>query len=152
MKTSFFKHSFCRQCRSFCFIAGIIFLVGCDSTSTPPPPAPEKVLETKTGLASFYGPGLEGQKTASGEVLDSKEMIAAHPTYPMGTIIRVTNLENGDTVRVRVSDHGPTKQNRKEGVIIDRSKGAADKIKMLSDGRVEVKVEVLQWGKDSIAK
>jgi rare lipoprotein A len=70
----------------------------------------------------------------------------------MGTIIRVTNLETGDTVRVRVSDHGPTKQNRKEGVIIDLSKGAADKIKMVSDGRVEVKVEVIQWGKDSIAK
>jgi rare lipoprotein A len=130
----------------------IFFLAGCDSSpeSATPVAVAEPVLESKTGLASFYGPGLEGQKTASGEIFDSDEMVAAHRRYPMGTIVRVTNLENGDTVRVRVSDRGPTKENRDEGVIIDLSKGAAKKIRMLSDGRVQVKLEVLKWGNDTL--
>ena len=138
--------------RCLCLIAMLIYLQSCNSTPTSPPPEPaiEQVLETKMGFASFYGPGLEGQKTASGEILDSREMTAAHPSYPMGTIVRVTNLENGDTVRVRVSDHGPTRKNRNEGVIIDLSKGAASRIRMVSEGRVRVKVEVLEWGKDSL--
>ena len=151
MSTSFLKqNSSVRGYKLLGLITNIVFFACCNSEPAPPPPAPEKILETKTGFASFYGPGLEGQKTASGEILDSKELTAAHPTYPMGTIIRVTNMENGDTVRVRVSDLGPTKQNRKEGVIIDLSKGAAEEIRMVSDGRVEVKVEVLEWGKDSL--
>lgn len=158
MSLSSVIHSFYSGCKLICLIAQLIYLASCNSTpsptstATPPAKPAEQVLETKTGFASFYGPGLEGRKTASGEILDSDELTAAHPSYPMGTIIRVTNVGNGDTVRVRVSDSGPTKKNRQEGVIIDLSKGAASKIRMVSDGRVKVKVEVLEWGKDTLSK
>lgn len=121
----------------------------CNSEPDPPaaPPATE-IKETKTGMASFFGPSLEGQKTASGEIFNSKEMVAAHPSYPFGTMVRVTNLENNDTVQVRIIDRGPTAVNRKEGVIIDISKGAAEKLNMVSEGKVRVQVDVLEWGEE----
>ena len=112
----------------------------------PQQPIVPEVKETKTGLASYYGRAFDGQKTASGETFNSNEMVAAHPTYPLGTIVRVTNLANNDTVRVRISDRGPTRVNRKEGVIIDLSRGAAQKINMIAAGREKVQVEVLEWG------
>jgi rare lipoprotein A len=114
----------------------------------PEPVAPviPEVKETKTGKASFYGRAFDGQKTTSGEIFDSDDMVAAHPTYPFGTIVRVTNLATKDTVRVRISDRGPTRVNRKEGVIIDLSRGAAKKINMIAAGREKVQVEVLEWG------
>lgn len=106
-----------------------------------------KVKETQTGLASFYSRSLHGERTASGEKFNNNEMVAAHPTYPFGTIVRVTNLKKGRIVEVRVIDRGPTKKNRAEGVIIDLSRAAAEKLKMTRDGRTRVKVEVLEWGK-----
>lgn len=133
-------------------LAALLFILSfyyssCKSEPDPPvaPPVPE-IKETKTGLASFYGLAFEGQKTTSGEIFHSKEMVAAHPSYPFGTVVRVTNLENNDTVQVRIIDRGPTAVNRKEGVIIDISKGAAEKLKMITDGRVRVQVDVLEWG------
>jgi rare lipoprotein A len=104
------------------------------------------IKDSQTGLASYYGHEFEGKETASGETFHSKEMVAAHPTYPLGTVVRVTNLEEGDTVHVRIIDRGPTDENVAEGVIIDMSKGAAQKLGMVKAGRVRVKVEVLQWG------
>ncbi len=106
------------------------------------------IKETKTGLASYYGHSFEGKKTASGEIFDKEEMVAAHPSYPLGTVARITNLEKGGSVEVRIIDRGPTKENVAEGVIIDLSKGAAQKLGMVKEGRVKVKVEVLQWGAD----
>jgi len=106
------------------------------------------IKETQTGLASFYGYAFEGQQTASGETFRSAELVAAHPTYPLGTVARVTNLEAGGSVQVRIIDRGPTDENVSEGVIIDLSKGAAEKLGMVKKGRVRVRVEVLQWGTD----
>ena len=131
-----------------------LFILGCQekpvatAPQEPQQPVVQEVKETKTGLASFYGRAFDGQKTASGETFDSDEMVAAHPTYPLGTIVRVTNLSNNDTVRVRISDRGPTRVNRKEGVIIDLSSGAARKINMIAAGREKVQVEVLEWGQE----
>ncbi len=102
--------------------------------------------ETRTGIASYYGPGLEGKKTASGEVFDKTEMVGAHPTYPFGTRVRVTNLSNGRVVDVRIADRGPTPENQKRGVIIDLSEQAAVKLGFRGKGTTRVKVEVLQWG------
>ncbi|MES2626035.1 MAG: septal ring lytic transglycosylase RlpA family protein, partial [Pseudomonadota bacterium] len=114
----------------------------------PPPAAPE-VLETKTGLASYYHPSLDGDETASGVPFDNTALMAAHPTYPFGTLVRVTNLEKaGAVVEVRITDRGPTAENTAEGVIIDLSGAAAEKLGMIIDGRVQVKVEVLEWGTD----
>lgn len=102
--------------------------------------------ETQTGLASFYGQGLQGNKTASGEIFDKDHMIAAHPKYPFGTKVRVTNLENERAVEVQIVDRGPTRDTQAEGVIIDVSEGAAKKLDILKDGRARVKLDVLEWG------
>lgn len=107
------------------------------------------VLETKVGLASYYARSLHGRETASGETFDRREMVAAHPRYPLGTRVRVTNRKNGRAVEVRINDRGPTRPNRKEGVIIDLSPAAAAKLGMLEDGRSRVRVEVLEWGDDA---
>jgi len=70
-------------------------------------------------------------------------MVAAHPTYPFGTIVRVTNLENGRSATVRILDRGPARAN---GVIIDVSRRAADKLGFIREGRTRVRLEVLRWG------
>jgi rare lipoprotein A len=118
---------------------------GCKSQSVSPP---TPSYETKTGLASFYGQDFQGQETASGEAFDKRELVAAHPTYPMGTKIRVTNITNNQSVEVRVNDRGPNQENQAEGVIIDLSKEAATKLEMVKDGRAKVKLEVVEWGKN----
>ncbi len=87
------------------------------------------------GVASYYGPGYHGKKTASGEVFDMYKMTCAHRTLPFGTMLIVTNLSNSKSVKVRVNDRGPFI----EGVIIDLSLGAANKIG-LKKGEVEIKI------------
>jgi rare lipoprotein A len=147
------KDLFTIQIRIIVISLLVVCISGCQekpvaTTPEPQQPVVPEVKETKTGLASFYGRAFDGQKTASGETFDSDEMVAAHPTYPLGTIVRVTNLSSKDTVRVRISDRGPTRVNRKEGVIIDLSRGAAKKINMIAAGREKVQVEVLEWGQE----
>ena len=122
----------------------IIALVGCiyqQATSDRP-----QVKETQSGLASFYGEEFDGEQTASGETFDKNKLTAAHPSYPTGTVVRVTNLENGGAVEVRITDRGPTNENQDEGVIIDLSQAAAQRLGMVKDGRAQVRVEVLEWG------
>jgi rare lipoprotein A len=108
--------------------------------------ADKQPKETREGLASFIGKTFQGDKTASGETFDKNHLVAAHPSYPFGTRVRVTNLENMQVVEVRISDRGPSAQNRKEGVIIDLSHAAAEKLGFIKDGRVKVRTEVLEWG------
>lgn len=95
------------------------------------------------GLASYYGPGFHGEETASGEIFDQREMVAAHRTLPLGTVVRVTNLENRRQVVLRVIDRGPYGRNFRRGTIIDVSKGAAQRLGFIRDGLVSVRVEVL---------
>lgn len=115
--------------------------LGCKSSADS---TPSSTYESKTGLASFYGQAFQGQETASGETFDKKELVAAHPTYPIGTKVRVTNLTNNQSVEVRINDRGPSKENQAEGVIIDLSKEAAAKLEMINDGRTKVKLEVVE--------
>jgi rare lipoprotein A len=114
--------------------------------ATTKPAARQSVLETYEGLASYYGPGLEGKVTASGATFDKNSMVAAHPSYPFGTLVRVTNLANGRAVIVRVVDRGPAKAAQNEGVLIDLSSGAARNLGFTATGRTKVKLEVLRWG------
>ncbi len=114
-----------------------------------PPQTRETVLQSDSGLASYYARFFEGKKTASGKIFDNDEAVAAHPGYPLGTRVRVTNLDNSKTVELLIIDRGPTTENQEEGVIIDISRAAAKKIGMLQEGRIPAKVEVLQWGNDS---
>ncbi|MDE3059784.1 MAG: septal ring lytic transglycosylase RlpA family protein [Pseudomonadota bacterium] len=88
----------------------------------------------KIGEASWYGPGFHGKYTASGEVFNQNALTAAHPTLPMPSLVRVTNLSNGKSVIVRVNDRGPFKSNR----IIDLSKKSAESIGLRSTGQVRV--------------
>ncbi len=102
-----------------------------------------KAAATQEGLASFYGKEFDGRKTSSGEIFHKDDLTAAHRTLPFGTVLRVTNLKNGDQVEVRVNDRGPVKPER----IIDLSYGAAKVIGLDKMGLVRVRLEVLDWGK-----
>ena len=132
----------------------VLMLAACAARSAPPstPPAtapsapPKAILEVRRGLASYYGPGFEGKRTASGIIFDKTAMVAAHPTYPFGTVVRVTNLANNRTLDVRVVDRGPAKGPRAEGVLIDLSSGAASNLGFIRQGRTKVRLEVLRWG------
>ncbi|MEL7034823.1 MAG: septal ring lytic transglycosylase RlpA family protein [Cyanobacteria bacterium J06592_8] len=99
-----------------------------------------QVLAAAQGLASWYGPGFHGNLTANGERFNQYAMTAAHRSLPFGTMVRVTNTNNGRSVVVRINDRGPFIRGR----IIDLSIGAADVIGMVSNGVAPVKVEVLR--------
>ena len=94
---------------------------------------------TYSGQASWYGPGFDGRRTANGEVYNSNLLTAAHRSLPFGTKVRVTNMNNGRSVVVRINDRGPFSKGR----IIDLSAGAARTINMIDSGVAPVKVEVL---------
>ena len=91
----------------------------------------------EVGIASWYGPGFHGRKTANGEIYDQDALTAAHTTLPMPTLVRVTNLENGRSMVLRVNDRGPFVDNR----IIDVSRRAAEdlgfrRVTQTADGTV----------------
>lgn len=94
---------------------------------------PEFVQE---GMASWYGPGFQGRKTANGERFNTYEMTAAHKTLPFNTLIKVTNLDNGVSTVVRINDRGPFVRGR----IIDLSNAAKNEIQM--GGLAQVRIEV----------
>ncbi|MGE3714439.1 MAG: septal ring lytic transglycosylase RlpA family protein, partial [Alphaproteobacteria bacterium] len=89
----------------------------------------------KVGIASWYGPGFHGKYTANGEVFDQNDLTAAHPTLPMPSLVRVTNLHNGKSAIIRVNDRGPFKDNR----IIDLSKKSAQRLGVTGLAKVRVK-------------
>ena len=93
---------------------------------------------SEEGIASWYGPGFNGRKTASGERFDTRELTAAHKTLPFNTLLKVTNLENGKSTIVRVNDRGPYARGR----IIDLSLAAKNEIEM--GGLAKVRIEIVQ--------
>lgn len=92
------------------------------------------------GVASWYGPGFHGKKTASGEVYDMHDMTAAHNILPLNTVVKVTNLSNDKAVVVRINDRGPFIDDR----VIDLSFSAAKELGMLTPGTVPVALAVLE--------
>lgn len=92
------------------------------------------------GIASWYGPGLHGRRSASGERFNQHAMTAAHRSLPFGTQVRVTNLKNGRSVVVRINDRGPFTRNR----VIDLSAAAARILRMKRSGTAPVQVEVVR--------
>jgi peptidoglycan lytic transglycosylase len=93
------------------------------------------------GVASWYGPGFHGKPTASGETYNQHQLTAAHPSLPLGTIIRVQNEQNGRVVWVRVNDRGPYKKGR----VLDLSRAAAERLGMVDEGTAPVRISVLRW-------
>jgi rare lipoprotein A len=105
-------------------------------------PEPSQPTTMETGLASWYGPKFHGKLTASGEVFNQEKFTAAHPTLPWGSRVKVTNLDNGKSVDVRINDRGPFKRGR----IIDVSRAAARALGMVGRGITTVRIE---WLSDS---
>lgn len=89
-----------------------------------------------TGIASWYGDDFHGRLTSNGEVFDMHKVSAAHPTLPLPSMVRVTNLENGRSIVLRVNDRGPFVHNR----IIDLSRAAADRLGFRNQGTAKVRV------------
>jgi rare lipoprotein A len=91
----------------------------------------------QVGLASWYGPGFHGRRTASGDRFDQNDLTAAHRKLPLGSEVRVTNLENGRSIVVEINDRGPYVAGR----VIDLSKAAARRLGMVDDGVARVRIE-----------
>ena len=98
-----------------------------------------KTAKIQYGTASFYSNKFQGRPTAMGELYDKNKMTCAHNSLPLGTWIKVTNLRNGKSVTVRVTDRLHHKNKR----LVDLSRIAASKLGYLSRGLTRVKVEVL---------
>jgi len=105
-------------------------------------PAPAGYAEE--GNASWYGEPFHGRRASNGEIYDMYKLTAAHRTLPFETIVRVTNLTNGKSTTVRITDRGPFVENR----VIDLSLAAAREIESVGPGVVPVRVEVLSPGVD----
>lgn len=128
----------------------LMLAVAACQTSTPPPKGVKigkpYVIEGKTyypaydptydeeGIASWYGPGFHGKSTATGETFNKHDLTAAHPTLPMPSLVRVTNLKNGKALVVRVNDRGPFAKDR----IIDLSKESAQRLGITGLAKVRV--------------
>ncbi len=91
----------------------------------------------EVGIASWYGPGFNGELASSGETFDQDALTAAHPTLPIPSVVRVTNLENNRSVLVRLNDRGPYVDDR----IIDLSRGTADALDVRRNGTAKVRVQ-----------
>ena len=120
-------------------------LAGC--VAIPPPPPPPPVVQkpppfVEIGMASWYGAGLNRQLTADGERFNMNALTAAHRSLPLNSMVRVTNLDNGRIVIVRINDRGPFAKNR----IIDLSAKAARALGMTQDGTAHVKLELVDKG------
>lgn len=131
-------------------LSALIFLAACSAEKPPSPlmkigkpyqidgetyyPEYDSSYD-KTGMGSWYGPGFHGKKTANGERFNEQDLTAAHPTLPMPSLVRVTNLKNGKSAIVRINDRGPFKKKR----IIDLSRGSAERIGLHSTMKVRVK-------------
>lgn len=119
--------------RALLILLALLAIAGCNHRMPSAPGEGEIVI----GLASYY---MEASaRTASGEKFDANGLTAAHRTWPFGTRVRVTNLQNNRSVVVRINDRGPQRKDR----IIDLSYGAAREIRMTTAGVVKVRLEVL---------
>jgi len=95
----------------------------------------------EVGIASWYGPGFDGNLTANGETYDMHGVSAAHKTLPFGTVVRVIELDTRRSIVVRINDRGPFV----EGRIIDLSKGAAEELGIVNKGITRVGLRVVRW-------
>ncbi|HZI63619.1 MAG TPA: septal ring lytic transglycosylase RlpA family protein [Thermoanaerobaculia bacterium] len=116
-------------------LAGLALGCAVYSPRRPPPGT------TLIGVASWYGPGFHGRRTANGEIYDMHRLTAAHKTLPFDTLLEVRNLENGRSVLVRVNDRGPHVKRR----ILDVSYAAAQELGMMGSGITRVELRILRY-------
>jgi len=130
----------------------ILILFSCTSspryTSSYSPSSSSKQTKSNSnkkvikGISSWYGQDFHGNLTANGEVYDMYGLTAAHKTMPYNTWVRVTTLDNGKDLIIRINDRGPYVKGR----ILDCSYGAAKKLGFVEVGTATVKIEVIEWG------
>lgn len=125
--------------RSLPWILALVVLVAPVGCAGSRPPGSDLEREVQVGFASYYGSRFHGGRTASGERYDEKALTAAHRTLPFGTKVQVTNLANGKSVVVTITDRGPFTKGR----VIDVSRRAARKLDFLRDGTTRVRLEVV---------
>jgi len=123
-----------RSCRSYLLLCLVAFLSACSALG---PGGAEKPVFSQVGVASWYGRHHQGRSTASGERFDVHALTAAHRTLPFDTVVRVTRLDTGRTVTVRINDRGPYGRGR----VIDLSAAAARALDVAEDGEAEVRIE-----------
>jgi rare lipoprotein A len=123
-----------RRYRYAVFVLGAVILSGCRPKVDFLPGG-----NVQMGTASWYGGEFHGKRTSSREVYDMNDLTAAHNTLPLGTFVAVTNLNNGQSVVVRINDRGPFVKNR----VIDLSYAAARALDMIGTGTAPVRIEVL---------
>ncbi len=114
-------------------LAGIVWclaVAGCATWMAP---------EEQLGVASWYGPGFHGNKTANGEIYDMHARTAAHRTLPFGTLVRVTRLDTGASTVVRINDRGP----HVAGRVIDLSNATANELDMVKAGVARVRLDII---------
>ncbi|TYQ24116.1 septal ring lytic transglycosylase RlpA family protein [Pseudanabaena sp. UWO311] len=109
------------------------------TASSSSPALNSRIVGVMSGMASWYGPGFDGNYSASGEIFNASELTAAHPSLPFGTLVRVVNMDNNQSVVVRINDRGPYAHGR----VIDISTAAANVIGLISSGVAPVRLEVL---------
>ncbi len=131
-------------------VPAVILLAGCGAGSPrfttrarPDIPVGDPVGSPRLeGVASYYAEEFNGRKTASGEVYDMNDLTAAHRTLPFGTKVRVTDIDTGRSVVVRINDRGPFKDDR----LIDLSLGAAKQLGLIPTGTGHVILQILELG------
>jgi rare lipoprotein A len=125
--------------RALCVLvlAGMLPVLGCTPKSSLP--RRERACWAQTGKASWYGGAFDGERTASGELFNPHVLSAAHPSLPFGAHVRVTNLDNGRSIVLRINDRGPFAEDR----ILDVSRRAAHELGFLRRGVAPVRIELL---------
>ena len=123
-------------------LACVAVAAGTARRRAPAAPAPVPGAYVEQGIASWYGVPFHGRRAANGEVYDMNQPTAAHRTLPFGSMVRVTNLDNGQQTEVRITDRGPFV----EGRIIDLSFAAARSVDMVGAGIARVRLELLSVG------
>ena len=134
-------------------VSAALLVTACASRFPAPLPGPASASTpsgaasaTQDGYATYLARSFHGKTSASGERFDERKLVAAHRTLPFGSVVRVTNVKNGRSVTVRIIDRGPYGRNYREGTIIDVSRAAARRLRMLRDGQVPARVEVVKRG------
>lgn len=123
----------------------VVLIVVCSSLFADTPSRYPVTFETELqGFASWYGGKFHGRLTSSGEVFDTNDMTAAHKTLPFGTIVKVTNQDNGKSALVKINDRGPFV----EGRIIDLSRAAAERLDMVGQGVARVSLDIVDFVTD----
>ena len=102
----------------------------------------------QVGIASYYGSKFHKKRTANGEIFNMYKISAAHKTYPLGTKVKVTNLENGKSIKLIINDRGPFAKSR----ILDLSYKAARKLDFVNQGTTKVRIEVIRLGDNKYHK